>query len=644
MKVTLLSSVPVLLYTTCWYYTSSKNAVATQRLVQECSYEEQEVLASRTTATSSSGGGSSSTNGIHLVHFPEMMVLTALQLIIGLCISWPIYYYLLSLQVKVLRTSAGTSAGADAGTSAGHPSSSGTVLLPPLLSPVAWKTGTGMAVGILHFVGCLCTNMGFAVGSASVVQVIKLLEPIETMMLTALANVVILKMSASHNITVMKALSVLIIVTGTAMLLIQKSTSAGAANDAMDETTISSSSSSNNPVNYPSVFFALCSGFAMASRNVVKKVLLPKAAASIAAPFPHTRSIEENNTDQRPPGDPLLVGARHVAPVWIQSTLNGLSNYFSITAVAAVPATLCFLLSEIIGSGCPQINENNMMISTWMLQSKSAGSVGKEAIIFHGLYNLSSISVLGLISAQSHSILNVGKRIVNVLIASIAFQEPIGTFGILGLCIAAVGGMMYSSGSWNGKDNLFTVHRLQHFCMSSRNNKSSALVRRYLYLGMIGLIVAVQTLSLNLNKYQQYDVIESTVKDEVGVPHTTEAKMNQRVNRKYAVWMFPFPPPARTSNEIMALLAQESQGDENALTLICAYSNACDAFNDHVKINLPELTQGTYYHNYVRDHAYHKFRHLNDFPYHIQAITMLALLLKNSDRGENIIPFPITMY
>lgn len=349
MKVTLLSSIPVLLYTTCWYYTSSKNAVATQRLVQECSYyDHQEQVASIRSSTSSSGGGTSS-NDIPLAHFPEMMVLTALQLIIGLCISWPIYYLLsLVVQVKQKRTSAG----------AACPPSSGAVLLPPLLSPVAWKTGTGMAVGILHFVGCLCTNMGFAVGSASVVQVIKLLEPIETMMLTALANVVILKMNASHNMTVRKALSVLIIVTGTAMLLIQKSTSSGAADDAiLDEVTNKKSSSSYNynPVNYQSVFFALCSGFAMASRNVIKKMLLPKAAASIAAPSPHTTRINENKDDQRP-GDPLLDGASNVVPLWIQSTLNGVSNYFSITAMAAVPATLCFLISEIIGSGCPQIN------------------------------------------------------------------------------------------------------------------------------------------------------------------------------------------------------------------------------------------------------------------------------------------------
>eukprot|EP00554_Chaetoceros_debilis_P003067 CAMPEP_0194086570 /NCGR_PEP_ID=MMETSP0149-20130528/21613_1 /TAXON_ID=122233 /ORGANISM="Chaetoceros debilis, Strain MM31A-1" /LENGTH=1080 /DNA_ID=CAMNT_0038769683 /DNA_START=479 /DNA_END=3721 /DNA_ORIENTATION=+ len=438
--------------------------------------------------------------------------------------------------------------------------------------------------------------MGFALGSASVVQVVKLLEPIETMMLIALTNVVILKMGAGHGITVTKALSVLIIVSGTAMLLIQKSAGTGVLEDATDdETSINNTNTNtNNPVNYQSVLFALCSGFAMASRNVVKKISLSKV---VAAPAPPSRSITQ---------------------VWIQSTLKGLSNYFSITAVAAVPATLCFLLAEIIGSSSPQINDNNMLISAWMLTSKSVGSVGKEAIVFHGLYNLSSISVLGLISAQSHSILNVGKRIVNVLIASIAFQEPIGVFGIIGLFIAAVGGMLYSFEGSNGNGNLFTV-------LLGQIN-----LRRSFCSACIGLIVSVQLLSgMNLNGYQL-----PSIYDNVYYGSTVPSSIIQKNNGKYAVWMFPFPPPARTSNEIIALLAQEDNEEETALTLICAYSNACKAFEGHTKINLRDLTQGTYYHNYVRDQAYHKVRHMNDFPYHIQAIAMLGLLL--NEEGENV--------
>jgi hypothetical protein len=74
----------------------------------------------------------------------------------------------------------------------------------------------------------------------------------------------------------------------------------------------------------------------------------------------------------------------------------------------------------------------------------SVGRAGKEAVIFHGLYNLASITVLCLISAQSHSLLNVGKRICNVLAAAVVFNEPVGHNEIMGLCVAAIGGLFYS--------------------------------------------------------------------------------------------------------------------------------------------------------------------------------------------------------
>ena len=99
--------------------------------------------------------------------------------------------------------------------------------------------------------------------------------------------------------------------------------------------------------------------------------------------------------------------------------------------------------------------------------------------------------------------------------------------------------------------------------------------------------------------------------------------INQQENGKYAVWMFPFPPMKTET----ALLSHDE-------TLICAYAHACEAFKSHKKINLRELTSGTYYYNYVRDQSFHKVRHMNDFPYHIQAITMLGLL--KSSQGKCI--------
>ena len=248
--------------TACWYGASSRNTVATQRLVKEFG---------------SAGAGLGNDDRFDTLRSSPssvMLVLTALQLLTGLCISWTLYYYLRSISES---------------------------------SPVAQTTPQKIAMGTLHFLGCLCTNMGFALGSASVVQVIKLMEPIETLFLTALANIVIKKVS--HGLTLTKLVSVFTIVAGTMMLLVQKS-----------------ESKFGHDVNVWSVFFALCSGLAMASRNVVMKTLSPAAASS----------SKENDMRAR--------------QGWKQIAVNGLFNYISITSVAAIPATLFLILAEIRSS------------------------------------------------------------------------------------------------------------------------------------------------------------------------------------------------------------------------------------------------------------------------------------------------------
>ena len=489
-------------FTACWYYTSSKNAVATQQLVQE--YRRL------------GAGNDVHENGGDFSPFPVMAVLTALQLLVGLCISWPLHYFLASKDGENSRGHVSTAATADA---------------------VGPKRVSRLIVGNLHFLGCLFTNLGFAYGSASLVQVIKLLEPIETLFLTALINVFFIR--RDHGITFTKALSVVIIVFGTSLLLMRKGM--------------------QQHINYLSVAFALCSGFAMASRNVVQK-------------------SADNLSDRRD------------VP-WKQAAVNGMFNFSSITAMAAIPASLCLGMAEIMGSS--QIDGSIIM---WMM--RSAGQPGAQAVIFHGLYNIASISVLTLISAQSHSLLNVGKRIVNVAVAAVVFHEPVGPIGILGLVIAAIGGAIYSNAP--AALAILTSNKI----MSSKRSQFMVI------LFLLSSIFCIYT-----SAGSQKVTSESFISQFLLSVDASSAEHSSHAPSTFVVWMFPFPPPVGT----MAI----QSADE---ILICAYSNACQEYKDHSKINLRSLTQNTYFHNYVRDHAYHKVRHMNDFPNHIQAITLMALL------------------
>ena len=111
--------------------------------------------------------------------------------------------------------------------------------------------------------------------------------------------------------------------------------------------------------------------------------------------------------------------------------MNAVHNFIEITSAAAMISCLQLLFTI---QNLPRFSK---MIFTceWY---------GFQAIVFHGLYNLASISVLSFMNAPSHSLLNVGKRILNVLVATMVFGEKVGKEGVFGLVIAFIGGITYS--------------------------------------------------------------------------------------------------------------------------------------------------------------------------------------------------------
>jgi hypothetical protein len=236
-------------------------------------------------------------------------------------------------------------------------------------------------VGTLHYVGTMCTNLGFAYGSASIVQVIKLLEPVETLLLTyAILGMVNPKRKFG---------SALLIVFGTMLLLTSKGT--------------------NKHVNTYTIIYSLLSGVSFSSRNVAQKV-----------------SNRTNNT--------TIVDAGFLGGV----VAKGIQNFISITSYALIPAIISLVAVEIRG-----VEGIEGSIVLWLLIETKKPSF--QAIVYHGLYNIASISVLAFVSAATHSLLNVGKRVFLVLTAALVFQESLGTFGVLGLLIAGIGGVFYSS-------------------------------------------------------------------------------------------------------------------------------------------------------------------------------------------------------
>ena len=234
-------------------------------------------------------------------------------------------------------------------------------------------------VGTLHYVGTMCTNLGFAYGSASIVQVIKLLEPVETLLLTyAILGMVNPKRKFG---------SALLIVFGTMLLLTSKGT--------------------KKHVNTYTIIYSLLSGVSFSSRNVAQKV------------------SNRTNTTIADAG-------------FLGGVAKGIQNFISITSYALIPAIISLVAVEIRG-----VEGIEGSIVLWLLIETKKPSF--QAIVYHGLYNIASISVLAFVSAPTHSLLNVGKRVFLVLAAALVFQESLGTSGVLGLLIAGIGGVFYSS-------------------------------------------------------------------------------------------------------------------------------------------------------------------------------------------------------
>lgn len=258
-------------------------------------------------------------------------------------------------------------------------------------------------VGILHYAGSMCTNMGFACGSASLVQCVKLLEPIETLLFLVLAILLrdkilskswdATKLEIQQIVSIRKVSSTFVIIGGTTLLLTQKS---------MDP----------NP---KSIIYALVSGFCMASRNVLKK------------------TTSQNNTD--------IGGGQNEAPR-DNAFVTGVHSFTFITTVAAIPALAVTLMCCVHNYS----SQNSLVLHLFKSESGASEYLGR-AVAFHCLYNVFSITVLSLTSATTHSLMNVGKRIVNVLASAVYFGTSLSMSGKVGISLAAVGAFIYNDTS-----------------------------------------------------------------------------------------------------------------------------------------------------------------------------------------------------
>ena len=213
-------------------------------------------------------------------------------------------------------------------------------------------------LAFLHLIGSTMTNLGFMFGSASLVQIVKLLEPLETL---AWRQFLFREQKPPSR----GVIGSMVVVVGASMTLVR---------------------SRGPDTSYVSILCALLSGLTLSARNVCQR---EKVSANGSA--------------------------------WEESLAQ-------FTQLSLHCSLFTFPISLVLVFGT-----DTSEAMTW------------QALLWHPLYNLFSMLTLGFCgSSLTHSLLNVGKRVVAILAAMLWFGEPVSLGTSVGLIVVSMGALWYA--------------------------------------------------------------------------------------------------------------------------------------------------------------------------------------------------------
>lgn len=281
----------------------------------------------------------------------------------------------------------------------------GRVLLTMLNPSITWHHITAThspPLSGLHALGSIATNLGFMYGKASVIQVIKLLEPFETLVLQQL-----IFREAKCSIGIFSSITVVI---GAAMSLLKLQ---------------------STPPHPFSICFAILSGLTLSCRNVLqrKQHSQPQSSSSSSSSSGVNGggSKDPSSMSPAPPLGQLPPPSPSMTPKtqWIKLEKS------------VVQFTQLSYYSGLWTGGCAVVLY--VMIRPFFVPCSF------QVLLWHPLYNVFSMITLGFCSALTHSLLNAGKRVFAICMAMLWFHEGLTNPATLaGLAGVAVGGTWYT--------------------------------------------------------------------------------------------------------------------------------------------------------------------------------------------------------
>ena len=247
-------------------------------------------------------------------------------------------------------------------------------------------TRQDLILGGLHGFGSLCTNLGFSYGSASLIQILKLLEPFETIILSQLI------VPDEGKITI-GVVSSMIFVVGAAVSLIRIRSTTPHAH---------------------AVLFAIFSGLTLSARNVLQRKQHVQA---------ETQQLQHESDDNKQTSK-----MERSLELFTKLSLHSAV----VTCAAAIPLNLLLL-------ALPSTPSHSDILKLTMAQA-----LNWRVLTWHPLYNAFSVITLGFCSALTHSLLNAGKRVFSILMAIVWFNEEFTMATLLGLIAVGAGGCWYT--------------------------------------------------------------------------------------------------------------------------------------------------------------------------------------------------------
>lgn len=291
------------------------------------------------------------------------------------------------------------------------------------LSKTFSYTTSDLLLSSLHGIGSLATNLGFVYGSASLVQILKLIEPFETLLLTKLCS------AEESKLLSISIISSMTTVTMAAIALVQQR---------------------NTKPHPAAIFFALCSGLALSSRNVFQRRWYskqPTKPASTSVDSNPSNDMESGKgtavatteTISKPSGEPSVPSSSDQ----INRLLQSLTSFTQLSLQSGVMLAVMTLIQLLLSGNIIRVLSGFTIVPSTLSLATSVHYISWKVFLWHPLYNVFSMVTLGFCSALTHSLLNAGKRVVAIIMAIVWFHEPFSLRTVTTLAVIAVGGSWY---------------------------------------------------------------------------------------------------------------------------------------------------------------------------------------------------------